>query len=197
MNKPLSPILPGELNIARNIARRSAGKWSLVDPEDLESELILWLFENLNVVFRYRTEPDGQMKLITALRRKAHGFCMAEQQERSGSTLDAGSRYSMQQIERSLVAMFNSTGSNTRRVHPQTGELLDSYDPVLDDARTMVLDVKIAFSNLPVEYQKILIWKFEQEFTYRDIAMLEKISAPGARKRVKKAVKLLQIALNK
>lgn len=197
MNKPLSPILREEENIARNIARRSAGKWSLVDAEDLESELILWLYENIETVIRYRNELDGQMKLITALRRKAHGFCMAEQQERSGSPLDSGSKYSTQQIERALVAMFNSTGSNTRRVHPQTGELLDSYDPVLDDARTMVLDVKLAFGNLSVEHQKILIWKFEQEFTYRDIAMLEKISAPGARKRVKKAVKLIQIALNK
>ena len=98
------PILQAEINIARNLAKRLSSKWSLVEFEDLEGVLILWLYENEKTVQRYRSEPDGVFKLITSMRRKANAFCTAEQQERSGTQLDSHSRYSIQQIERSLVA---------------------------------------------------------------------------------------------
>ncbi len=185
-----------ETNIARNLARRLAGKWSLVDVEDLESVLLLWLYENSAIVAKYREQTDGTIKLVTALNRKAHSFCVAEQQERSGYVLDYNSRYSLTQIERSLVAMFNLTGSSAIKVNPVTGEPVDAYDSSLDDARAAVLDVKLAFEKLDSESQMILIWKFEQEFTYRDLALLLGMSAPGARKKLRKVLRELQAILD-
>jgi len=190
------PILQGEINVARNLARRLSSKWSLVDFQDLESLLVLWLYENQDTVIRYRSEVDGTLKLITALRRKANSFCTAEQQERSGTPLDYYSRYSIQQIERSLVAMFNSSFSQGLKVDPNTGAPIYHWDPSLDDAKTAVLDVKLAFQKLDVDMQKVLIWKYEQEYTFRDIAMLDGVSAPGARKRVRKALRQIQMILD-
>ncbi len=196
MNFNLKPITEAETNIARNLARRLAGKWSLVDVEDLESVLLLWLYANHAVVEKYRGQVDGTIKLVTALNRKAHSFCVAEQQERSGYVLDYNSRYSLTQIERSLVAMFNLTGSSAIKVNPVTGEPVDAYDSSLDDARAAVLDVKLAFEKLDSESQMILIWKFEQEFTYRDLALLLGMSAPGARKKLRKVLRELQAILD-
>lgn len=196
MNFNLKPITEAETNIARNLARRLAGKWSLVDVEDLESVLLLWLYANHTVVEKYRGQVDGTIKLVTALNRKAHSFCVAEQQERSGYVLDYNSRYSLTQIERSLVAMFNLTGSSAIKVNPVTGEPVDAYDSSLDDARAAVLDVKLAFEKLDSESQMILIWKFEQEFTYRDLALLLGMSAPGARKKLRKVLRELQAILD-
>lgn len=190
------PILQGEINIARNLARRLSRKWSLVEFEDLQSMLVLWLYENQDTVSRYRSEIDGTIKLITALRRRANSFCTAEQQERSGTPLDFYSTYSIPQIERSLVAMFNVSSSYGIKVDPNTGAPIEQWDPSLDDAKTAVLDVKLAFTRLDVDMQKVLIWKYEQEYTYRDIAMMDDISAPGARKRVRKALRQIQIALD-
>lgn len=196
MNENLQPVTQAEANVARNLARRMAGKWSLVDVEDLESVLLLWLYENASTVAKYRQEPDGTVKLITALRRKAQAYCTAEQQERSGTPLDFNAKYSLQQIERSLVAMFNLNTQNGIRVNPLTDQPVDVWDPSLDDARAAVLDVKLAFQKLDANSQGILIWKYEAENTYRDIAMFLGMSAPGARKKVRKILREIQIILD-
>lgn len=173
-----------------------AGKWSLVDAEDLESVLLLWLYENSATVAKYRQETDGTVKLITALRRKAQAYCTAEQQERSGTPLDFNAKYSLQQIERSLVAMFNLNTQNGIRVNPLTDQPVDVWDPTLDDARAVVLDVKLAFQKLDPNSQGVLIWKYEAEYTYRDIALFLGMSAPGARKKVRKILREIQIILD-
>lgn len=196
MNENLQPVTQAETNVARNLARRMAGKWSLVDAEDLESVLLLWLYENSATVAKYRQETDGTVKLITALRRKAQAYCTAEQQERSGTPLDFNAKYSLQQIERSLVAMFNLNTQNGIRVNPLTDQPVDVWDPTLDDARAVVLDVKLAFQKLDPNSQGILIWKYEAEYTYRDIALFLGMSAPGARKKVRKILREIQIILD-
>ena len=196
MNENLQPVTQAETNVARNLAKRMAGKWSLVDAEDLESVLLLWLYENSATVAKYRQEADGTVKLITALRRKAQAYCTAEQQERSGTPLDFNAKYSLQQIERSLVAMFNLNTQNGIRVNPLTDQPVDVWDPTLDDARAVVLDVKLAFQKLDPNSQGILIWKYEAEYTYRDIALFLGMSAPGARKKVRKILREIQIVLD-
>lgn len=196
MNTNLQLVTQAETNLAKNLARRVAGKWSLVEMEDLESVLLLWLYENAQIVARYRNDPDGTLKLITALKRKAVQYCTSEQQERSGALLDSGSRYSLSQIERALTAMFATGSVGGVRVDPRTGQPVESWDPSLDDARTMVLDVKLAYLKLDAESQIPLVWKYEQECTYRDLALFLGMSAPGARKRLRKILREIQMMLD-
>lgn len=190
-------ITASELTTARSVARRQASKWSLVEAEDLEQSLILWLYENRNAVERYRVDPEGPAKLLVALRRKANSICVKDQAERSGTPLDFNAKYSMQQIEKSLEAMFNLPRlTQSVRVHPSTGEMLSSQEPFIDDAKAMVLDVSSAFRKLEDEGQQILAMKYLKGFTYRDIALLLGISAPGSRKRVRKYLRKIQQILN-
>ena len=91
-------ITESELSTARSVARKAASKWSLVEPEDLEQSLILWLYENKATVKRYQSDSEGPIKLLIALRRRANTICAKEQSERSGKALDSNAKYSIGQI---------------------------------------------------------------------------------------------------
>lgn len=189
-------ITEAELTTARSVARKAASKWSLVEAEDLESSLVLWLFENKNTVARYQNDPEGPAKLLVALRRRANQLCVKDQVERSGTPLDYNASYSVQQIERALIAMFNEPSTSGSRVHPSTGQLLDQREPFVDDVRALILDVRNCFINLEDNAQRLLMMKYRNNYTYRDIALVEGISAPGVRKRVRKLIRRIQSDLN-
>lgn len=185
-------LTAGELTSIRYVAWKSASKWSLVEVDDLESELILWAYENRAAIIRYRSDSEGPAKLLVALRRRANQACVKEQAERSGMPLDYNMKYSIQQIENALVAMFNTSNTHGSRVHPSSGMMIDRYDPFIDEAKTAVLDTRRAFDDLEPDLQKLLIMKYEKQYTFRDIAVLEGISAPGVRKRIRKALRKMQ-----
>lgn len=189
-------ITETELSTARSVARKAASKWSLVEAEDLESALVLWLFENQKTVARYQSDPEGPIKLLVALRRRATQICAKEQSERSGTPLDFNARYSLQQIERALITMFNAPSSSGNRVHPSTGQMLDTHDSFVEDVRALVMDVGKAFQELEDNEQRLLLLKYKMNYTYRDMALVDGISAPGARKRVRRYIRKIQRMLN-
>jgi DNA-directed RNA polymerase specialized sigma24 family protein len=187
-----------EIDIASNIAKSASAKWSLVEYQDLAQTLILWLFEHRDAVVRYRTEQLGQAKLITALKRHATQYCVKEQLERSGIPLDSSYKYSMQQIERGLSAMFNfSPLGISITAHPSL-EPNFVFDPRIDDARAVILDCKSAFDELLNDEERVIIaHKYEKEYTYRDIGILERMSATGARKKIRRILRKIQVFLNR
>ena len=189
-------ITEAELSTARAVARRAASKWSLVEKEDLESSLVLWLFENIKTVERYQRDSEGPAKLLVALRRRANQLCVKDQAERSGTPLDFNAKYSTQQIERALIGMFNMPSNSGARVHPSTGQLLDAHEPFVDDAKAMMIDVRSAFLKLEEDSQRLLMMKYQHTYTFRDIALVEGISAPGVRKRIRKLIRKMQQILN-
>jgi|TARA_R110000782_G_scaffold63220_2_gene129698 DNA-directed RNA polymerase specialized sigma24 family protein len=189
-------ITEAELSTAKAVARKAASKWSLVESDDLESSLVLWLFENKATVLRYQDDPDGPIKLLVALRRRANQLCVKDQAERSGTPLDFNARYSTSQIERSLIAMFNMPSVSGARVHPSTGQPIDKFEPFVEDAKAMILDVRSAFIRLEDDSQRLLMMKYQHNYTFRDIALVEGISAPGVRKRIRKFIRLMQQTLN-
>ena len=189
-------ITEAELSTARAVARRAASKWSLVEKEDLESSLVLWLFENIKTVERYQKDSEGPAKLLVALRRRANQLCVKDQAERSGTPLDFNAKYSTQQIERALIGMFNMPSNSGARVHPSTGQLLDAHEPFVDDAKAMMIDVRSAFLKLEDDSQRLLMMKYQHTYTFRDIALVEGISAPGVRKRIRKLIRKMQQILN-
>lgn len=191
-----SIITESELSTARAVARRAASKWSLVEREDLESALVLWLFENVKTVQRYQKDSEGPAKLLVALRRRANQLCVKDQAERSGTPLDFNAKYSTQQIERALIAMFNTPSQSGAKVHPSTGQMLDTNEPFVDDAKAMILDIRSSFLQLDAESQRLLMMKYRYTYTFRDIALVEGISAPGVRKRIRKLIRKMQQILN-
>lgn len=187
-----------EIDIAVNISKSAAAKWSLVEHQDLSQTLILWLYEHREIVERYRTEQLGRAKLITALKRHATQYCVKEQLERSGIPLDASYKYSMQQIERGLSAMFNFTPVGISITSHPSMEQGFVYDPKIEDARAIILDVKSAYEELLNDDEReIISHKYEMEYTYRDIGILERMSATGARKKIRRILRKIQVFLNR
>ena len=188
-------ITTGELSTIRAIAVKTASKWRLVEVDDIQSSLTLWCFENYKHLERYRSDDEGPIKLFIALRREANRIATAETAERSGKPLDYHAKYSLPQIERTLTAMFHANPTLAVNVDPHTGEPIISNDGFVDDARAMITDVRNAFSKIDEDLQQILVMRYESGLTFRDIALLQQISPPGVRKRVKKALRKIQSRL--
>jgi hypothetical protein len=191
----MSSITPEEFDLARRVAFRVAGKWPMVEMDDAQSELYLWLVEHSSDVIRYRTEPGGEAKLFVALRRECGKYCAKETQARTGTPLDASLSYSKQQIERVLPFVFEDLPQQSVITHPVTGAAVHAQSGTSGEALAIVLDVRTAFLDLPAEVRLVLSMRFRDELTFKEIGTLTGLSDAGAKKRVDRGVARIQSVL--
>jgi DNA-directed RNA polymerase specialized sigma24 family protein len=178
MNANDERITEQEIKLAKYLAHKIGSQWALVETDDLESHLILWLLENQKYVTKYRHEEGGQSKLFAAMKRHAAKYSAQEQTIRSGRELDSGLKYSIAQIEAILVEYFNQASPHEN-----------------DETRDVILDIKIAFNQLDNETQKLLSQRYLYEWTYRQISAANTISPTGARKKIRRGLRRIQYAL--
>lgn len=182
-------ILEPEIELAKRIARWTGNKWSLVEVEDLQSELVLWLFENEDTVVRYRDDDEGAFKLSTALRKHALKYCAKEQSQRSGAPLDHDAKYSIAQIKRAMPFVFEDLSIESyAHEHPQTGEPIGVSSHEYGLALAVLLDMKICFSAMPQEVKEILTLQFRDGLSYREISDLTGVTRRTAIRRAQSAV---------
>lgn len=187
-------IAEKELALARRIARKIGSRWSAVEVEDLEQDLILWLFENQDHVERYRTEEGGESKLYVALKRKASKQAAREQTIRSGAPLDVNASYSIAQIERALPFVFEDIPQSVAVENPVTGAV--NYHGEHSQALAVMTDIRGAFQDLPSEMKLVLQLRFRDGLTYQDIGDMSDMTLNGAKKRVRRAVTRMQEILD-
>jgi hypothetical protein len=80
-------VFDEELEIARSVASKAAFSWRSVEREDLESVLILWLYEHPKQVERFRELEHGQSSLRLSLRRLALRHCLKESSASQGQEI--------------------------------------------------------------------------------------------------------------
>lgn len=180
------------MDLAKSIAKSVSSKWRLVDAEDLESELLLWLFENMHYVDRYRDDPDGKPKLIASLSRYANQYCVKEQTARSGAPVDFDSRYTIEQIRRAMPLLFEELIPETHVYeHPVSGQPIGQR---FSDGTAMaiLLDLKQALASIPADARHILTMQYRDGFTYAQIAQLEGISRRTAIRHGNRALQLMR-----
>lgn len=180
-----------EMRLAERIAKRAAYRWSLVEFDDVQSHLLLWLVEHHPVVDRYRTDPNGAGKLYVALRREASKFAAGEQEARVGRPLREDNHYSPSMVERILPFVFQPWPQTVVAENPVTGELSRPIPHKTDVALAILADVSGAFHGLDKPSQEVLKLRFEQDFTFPEISDLLGISEAAATKRVDRAVQRL------
>lgn len=180
-----------ELTLARKVAYRVASKWSMVDVEDLASELILWLFEHEATVARYRFEEFGEPKLFVALRRTASKYCVKEQESRTGAPLFDDDPYTIGQVERGLPFIFEDI---PQTVLPEFGG--ESYKGSPGMALVILTDLRGAFQDMPEQVRETLTLRFRDGLTFADMGRLTGISGEAAKKRVTRAVRRLRDRLS-
>ena len=180
-----------ELTLARKVAYRVASKWSMVDVEDLASELILWLFEHEETVERFRLEEFGEPKLFVALRRTASKYCVKEQESRTGSPLFDDDPYTVGQVERALPFIFEEIPQTV--VHDFAVGLHPGSHGM---ALAIITDLRGAFQDMPEQVRETLTLRFRDGLTFTDMGRLTGISGEAAKKRVTRGVRRLRDRLS-
>lgn len=182
-----------EIELARRIASWVGNKWSLVEVEDLQSELVLWLFENEDTVVRYRADHEGYRKLNTALRNHALKYCTKEQSERSGAFLDHDAKYSIAQVKRALPYVFEDINVESyAHENPHTGEPIGVSNHGYGLALAVLLDMRICFEAMPRDAKEILTLQFRDGLSYREISELTGVNRRTAIRQSQRAVGLLR-----
>lgn len=183
-------LLADELALAGKIANKIGSRWSAVENEDLQSELLLWLVEHRKIVVKWRDDPKGRGKLFVSLRREALKYCARETAARAGQPLDRGNFYSVEMLERAMPFVFEAWPETTVRQNPKTGQTLDR--PVeFGNAIAIMADISGAFYGLPAEMIEVLEWRFRDGLTFEEIGDLRNMSKEGAKKLVARCLQRL------
>lgn len=181
-------IVEKELAMARRIGYRIGSRWSAIEIEDVQSELVLWLFENAETVERYREEEGGEGKLYLALRRKAAKYCAREQAARSGAPIDHDAEYTIEQIERAMPFLFEDTPVSLAIEDPRSGAPIGNMQSEYGLGMAILMDLRGAFRDMPRSIQEILEMRFRAGLSYDEIAQVEGTVRRTAQRRVERAL---------
>ena len=186
MNKELTPE---ELKIAGKIAKRFSYQWRTIDPQDLNSELILWMLEHYETVNKWRFAMGGQGKLVVSLKRLAARYCANETAANIHKPLDTNFHYTIEQIERGLPFIWQD--------RPQTIAIRHeaSSGENSTNAVAVLADLDFAFHSLNADYQNILKWRFQLNLNLKEIGELLGITDRAAKARIDRALEKLQFEL--
>ena len=182
-----------ELDIARAVGYRVAQSWQPMEIEDVQSSLVLWLFEHEGVVERYRDSEDGEKKLVFSLRREATRFCYKEKNARTGGTVGVELSYNLSQLQRALPFIFEDV-PQTVAFEFDAGR--STYSGSHGSAVDVLVDIRSAFKTLPARMVEVLTLRYRDGLSYLDIGNLIGLSDRGAKNRVTKAVRTLHETLS-
>lgn len=187
-------LLKEEMTLASKVAHRIGSRWSLVETDDLESHLFLWMLQNLNAVVRWRDEHGDNGKLYVSLRREAAKFCAKEHAARVGQPIVVDNFYTSDVVRKALPFIFESVPQTIVTENPVTL----AAQSIPNDANLgllIITDIRQQFYGLNRDVRDILAWRFRDGLTLEEIAELKNMTKQGARKAVDRAVKRLVDAL--
>jgi RNA polymerase sigma factor (sigma-70 family) len=186
LNKELTPE---ELRVASKIAKRFSYQWRTIDPQDLNSELILWMLEHYETVNKWRFAIGGQGKLVVSLKRLAARYCANETAANIHKPLDTNFHYTIEQIERGLPFIWQER-PQTIAVRHEASSGENSTNAV-----AVLADLDFAFQSLNADYQNILKWRFQLNLNLKEIGELLGITDRAAKARIDRALEKLQFEL--
>ena len=177
-------ILPEELNLASTVAKSFASKWKLIDVNDLESHLFLWLVENENKLIKWRNET-GDGKLYVSLRREAGKYCSKETKHIANiDDLDNTNFYNLDMVYRALPFLFEYNINQAEMKNEPTGL-----------GHSIITDIVNVYHGLPKETKQLLMLRYRDGLTFQQISEAYDITNTAAEKRVERAVHKLYDSL--
>ncbi len=190
-------ITNAEMRVAERVGRRAASRWTAADPDDVTSQLYLWIVENQVPVKRWREEPGGEAKLFVTLRREAAKFCAREQQVQVGRPIRQDNFYNVDMLARALPFAFEDVPQTMAAENPVTGQTFASGSPAdFGNAVAIMADIRGALYGLNREIREVLELRFRDGLTLEEIGELAGMSKVGAKKRVDRAIDRLCDALS-
>jgi len=189
-------LLPHELNLADKVAVRIGSRWSEVEVEDLNSFLYLWLCENMDNVYRWRSEVAGEGKLYVSLRREAAKYCAKEQAARVGRPIHADNYYTVEMLKRAMPFIFEDSPQTQVAIDPRTGAPAYRVEGEFNNAVTILADIRGAFHGLNHEIKQTLAYRFRDGLTFEEIGELKGMTKDGAYKQVERGLERLSNLLS-
>lgn len=175
-----------ELLLAEAVSKTVANKWRSIEQEDLRQHLFLWMLEHNAQVERFRAD-EGDGRLYVSLRNEALRYAVKETQASVNRPIDEDDFYTFEIVKKAMPFIFQSTAETIARVNPLTGEALVRVADSGTGAAIMA-DLKLAFNELDVDDQRVLRWRYDDDLTLDDLAILLQITRDGAKKKVDRAI---------
>ena len=170
---------------ARRVARLSRG---LVEVEDVQQELLTWMWENLEKVTAWREEDRGGL-LQTVLYRRGLSYVDRERLQRTGSKSGDLTYYTPAMIREGLEQVFDP--ESWLPVNDPTNDRGQSRPSEGNNRLAMLCDVSSAVASLPEEDQKRLRIVFQAMVPYEVLAVHWETTEDGARKRIDRLISKL------
>ena len=178
-------VLPEEMKMASTVASSFASKWKLVEKDDLESQLFLWLVQNTRHLIKWR-EEEGDGKLYVSLRREAAKYCRQETRHRANlDDINNNNFYNTDIIYNALPYIFE---------YDITQADVNGDDSGL--AYNIMTDIINAYNGLNKENKEILELRYKLGYSFTQIANSLDVTPKAVEKRVERAVTRLLDSLS-
>lgn len=175
-----------ELLLAEAVSKNVARKWVSIEQEDLRQHLFLWMLEHTDQVERFRAD-EGDGRLYVSLRNEALRYAVKETQQVVNRPVDEDDFYTFDIVKKALPFIFQTTAQTVVRVNPVTGQAL-ARPTESGVGATIMLDLKQAFNELDGDDKRVLRWRYDDDLTLDDIAILLQITRDGAKKKVDRSI---------
>lgn len=175
-----------ELMLAEAVSKNVANKWQSIEQEDLQQHLFLWMCEHLPQVERFRAD-EGDGRLYVSLRNEALRYAVKETQASVNRPINEDDFYTFDIVKKAIPFIFQTNVETIAQVNPVTGEAIHKVaEPGLGLA--IMVDLKMAFQELDGDDKRVLRWRYDNDLTFDDLAVLLGITRDGAKKKVDRAL---------
>lgn len=184
-------IMPLVKKVAASTSRNFP---SYVMAQDVEGELLLWVYQRKNMIGRAMADgnPEWEAKIAPLMRKVAFDHCNAEKAAAEGYDPSDIYRYSIPKIESLIVDAFDYDNWQSFGLHGDGQPGSKRQANTTGDRIAELIDVKSALLKLTDESYNALVWKYKYGYTTVAIAEAQEITPEAAKKRLQRAVKGLQ-----
>lgn len=176
----MSTITKQEMTLASKVAYSISRNWKLVEADDVEAHLFLWLVENERYLINWRKE-EGDGKLFVSLRREAAKYCASETKHKASiDNLQNNNVYNIDMIYRTLPFIFE--------YNPLEHDISNTGDSL---AYEIISDISNAYHSLNKKDKHIIDLRFKNGLSYKEIAEYYDVKENTANQRIHRTVEKL------
>ena len=186
------------LPLLKRVAGATARNFpSYVQADDVESELIVWLYQNKSSISKMIEEnpEDWQSKLGNTARKVAVTYCSSEKSDAEGQGRESGYLYSVHKLRSLLPDVFNYEDWQT---FGQSGDGQPRGKAIVSHGNTRtaeLIDIKRAIDTLPDQVQLSLELYYGRGLSMAAVASETDTALETTKKRLQRALTALQKAL--
>ena len=179
--------LPIVAAVSRNLSRRFRG---YITFEDVTQDAYLWLLERPKLHVEWLDQgKDGEKYLHKSLRRHCEREARRAKADRLGTKISDEYFYDVGRLADILPFIFNTEDWGEMPQQVETDRVSGTREPAEGgNWLASVVDVKAAYEAQPVEYRRVLMRYYHDEWSFQQIAEADQCTVGHAKKQVARGV---------